>query len=174
MKSILLYIKRRSGLLQALFLFLALGALASCEEEYTPFDPVKQRETDEKLIQEYLKANNVDMSAVTKTNSGLYYQPLEAGTGPKVESGDNVEVKYKGYLLNGTEFDSNYDKPNPFEFMVGAQQVIAGWDEGLQLMHEGEKARLYIPSRLGYGQRPAGSIPSNSVLIFDVQVVDIK
>ncbi|GAA4433997.1 hypothetical protein GCM10023188_24420 [Pontibacter saemangeumensis] len=168
------YIKKRSGLLQALLFFVALGAFTSCEEEYKPFDPVKQRETDEQLIQEYLKNNNVDMAAVTRTNSGLYYLKLEEGTGAKVESGDNVEVKYKGWLLNGTEFDSNYDSTKPFEFMVGAQQVIAGWDEGLQLMHEGENARLYIPSRLGYGQRPAGTIPANSVLVFDVEIVDIK
>ncbi len=166
--------KNRSRLLQALLFFVTLGALASCAEDYEPFDPIAQQEKDDKLIQAYLQKKGVDMSAVTKTNSGLYYQKLEEGAGVKVESGDRVEVKYKGWLLNDEQFDSNYDSTKPFEFMVGARQVIAGWDEGLQLMKEGEKARLYLPSRLGYGQRPAGSIPPNAVLVFDVEVLQIK
>ena len=175
MEYLMLYIKKRSSLLQALFLFMAIGTLASCDKD-EPFDPIKQRETDNRLILEYMAANNVDTSAVTRTNSGLFYQLLEAGTGAKVESGDDVQVKYKGWYLNGTEFDSNYDSSAPFVLKVGAQQVIPGWDEGLQLMSEGEIARLYIPSRLAYGPKPGyGSpIPANSVLIFDVEIVDIK
>jgi len=174
MKHLTLYIQKRNRLLQALFLFVAIAGLASCKKDIEPFDPAKQWETDDKLIQDYLKANNVDMAAVTRTNTGLYYLPLEAGTGAKVESGDNVEVKYKGWFLNGTEFDSNYDSAAPFILLVGAQRVIPGWDEGLQLMREGEKARLYIPSRLAYGRYGDRSIPGNTVLIFDVEVVDIK
>ncbi|MHA6246491.1 FKBP-type peptidyl-prolyl cis-trans isomerase [Pontibacter sp. CAU 1760] len=174
MKHFTFMIQKRSRLLQALLFFVVLGALASCQKDYEPFDPVAQQEKDDKRIQEYLLKNNVDMNAVTKTNSGLYYLPLQTGNGNKVESGDKVEVKYKGWLLNGTEFDSNYDSTKPFIFMVGARQVIAGWDEGLKLMEETGKGRLYIPSRLGYGQRDAGTIPPNSVLVFDVEVVDIK
>lgn len=175
MKHMMLYIKRRSSLLQALLFFAALGAFTSCEEEYKPFDPVEQRETDDRLIQEYLKANNVDMSTVTKTNSGLYYQPLEAGTGAKVESGDNVEVHYTGTLLDGTKFDSSYDRNETFVVRpVGAGRVILGWDEGLKLMRVGEKARLYIPSHLGYGRNPQGGIPANAVLLFDVEVISVQ
>ncbi|WP_162051539.1 FKBP-type peptidyl-prolyl cis-trans isomerase [Pontibacter pamirensis] len=177
MQNIKSYLGKRSRLLQAFLFFATIGVLVSCsKDEQSPyyFDPVAQRETDDKLIREYLSANNVDMATVTKTNSGLYYQQLEQGGAVKVESGDNVEVKYKGWLVNGTEFDSNYDSTRPFIFKVGAREVIGGWDEGLKLMKEGEKARLYIPSHLGYGRYPQGGIPSNSVLIFDVEVVDIK
>ncbi|MFD3001109.1 FKBP-type peptidyl-prolyl cis-trans isomerase [Pontibacter toksunensis] len=170
------FLGNRSRLLQALLLFLTIAAIVSCSKDEQPlyFDPVAQREADDKKIQEYLKANNVDMSAVTVTNSGLYYQTVEPGTGPKVESGDNVEVHYTGTLLNGTKFDSSVDRGDTFEFMVGAGRVIKGWDEGLKLMKVGEKARLYIPSHLGYGRYPQGNIPPNSVLIFDIEVIGVN
>ncbi|WP_460925745.1 FKBP-type peptidyl-prolyl cis-trans isomerase [Pontibacter brevis] len=169
------YLGNRSRLLQALLFFVTLGILASCSsDEQLYFDPVQQREKDDKLIQDYLKANNVDMATVTKTNSGLYYQPVEQGTGIKVESGDNVEVHYTGILINGTKFDSSVDREETFKFMVGAGRVIKGWDEGLKMMKVGEKARLYIPSHLGYGRYPTGGIPANSVLIFDIEVISIQ
>jgi FKBP-type peptidyl-prolyl cis-trans isomerase len=178
MQNILVYIKSRSRLLQALLLFVTIAGLASCsKEEQSPyyFDAKKQRETDDKLIQEYLQKNSVDMSTVTQTSSGLYYQPLQAGTGVQVESGDKVEVHYTGILLDGTKFDSSHDRNKTFVVNpVGAGRVIAGWDEGLKLMKVGEKARLYIPSHLGYGRYPQGSIPGNSVLIFDVEVISIQ
>lgn len=171
----MLYIKKRSSLLQALFLFLALGTLASCDKD-EPFDPVKQQETDDKLIRDYLSSNNVDMSTVTQTNSGLYYQVVTPGSGPTVESGDEVVVHYNGMLLNGTKFDSSYDREEPYELMVGRDPVIAGWTEGLKLMKEGEKGRLYIPSRLAYGPNPqyGSPIPANAVLVFDMELLDIK
>ena len=107
-----------------------------------------------------------------ETESGLQYLPLQAGTGtvhpgPKT----NVLAHYHGSLIDGTVFDSSVDRGQPLEF--GLNQVIRGWTEGLQLMVEGEKVRLFIPSKLGYGNRPAGSIPAGSVLIFDVELIAI-
>ncbi|MCJ8166947.1 FKBP-type peptidyl-prolyl cis-trans isomerase [Pontibacter sp. E15-1] len=175
MKYIMFTAKNRSRLLQALLLFVTFGVLASCAKEYEPFDPVKQREKDDKQIQEYLQKNNVDMSTVTKTNSGLYYQLVEPGTGAKVESGDNVEVHYTGILLDGTKFDSSVDRNETFVIRpIGANKVISGWDEGVKLMHVGEKARLYIPSHLAYGTRGSYSIPPNTVLIFDIEIISIQ
>lgn len=177
MQNIKSYLGKRSRLLQALLFFFTIGALVSCsqDEQQLYFDPVQQRETDDKKIQEYLSANNVDMATVTRTNSGLYHQTLEPGTGPKVESGDNVEVHYTGTFLDGTKFDSSFDRNKTFVVEpVGAGRVIKGWDEGLKLMRVGEKARLYIPSHLGYGRYPQGGIPPNAVLIFDIEVISIK
>lgn len=173
------YLGKRSRLLQALLFFFTIGTLASCsQDEQSPyyFDPVAQRETDDKLIREYLSTNNVDMGEVIKTNSGLYYLKLEEGTGAKVESGDNVEVHYTGTLLDGTKFDSSVDRNETFVVRpVGAGRVIPGWDEGLKLMKVGEKARLYIPSHLGYGRRGSpGAIPPNAVLLFDIEVISIQ
>jgi FKBP-type peptidyl-prolyl cis-trans isomerase len=133
---------------------------------------------DEKAIEEYIKNNNYK-SSVKKTESGLYYVVQSQGNGPKVEAGKKVSVNYTGKLLNGNVFDSNTDPKfnhvQPFEFNVGEGQVISGWDEGLQLFNVGGKGILIIPSRLGYGSRGAGgSIPANSVLVFDVELLDAK
>ncbi len=137
----------------------------------------KQISIDEKSIDEYIKNNKY--KAVKKTESGLYYLVQSQGDGAKVEAGKKVSVNYTGKLLDGTVFDSNTDPKfnhvQPFDFSVGMGQVIKGWDEGLQLFNVGGKGILIIPSRLGYGTRAAGaSIPANSVLIFDVEVLDVK
>ena len=136
----------------------------------------KQGETDDKLIQDYLKANNIKAE---KTASGLYYTITKAGDGANVAKGQKASVNYTGKLLNGKMFDSNVDPSKghvqPFEFAVGAGQVIPGWDEGLALMKKGTQATLFIPSQLGYGPRGMGAdIKPNSVLIFDIEVLDIK
>jgi len=85
-----------------------------------------------------------------------------------------VTVHYTGTLPDGTKFDSSKDRNQPFSFKVGGQQVIAGWDEGLQLLQVGDKAILTIPSNLGYGERAMGKIPANSTLIFEIEVLDSK
>lgn len=110
----------------------------------------------------------------TKTPSGLYYKILQAGQGNKPVKGQTVSVHYTGMLINGKVFDSSYSRNEPIEFPVGVGQVIAGWDEGILLLQEGDKARLVIPSHLGYGSRGAGGvIPPNAVLVFDVELVKV-
>lgn len=126
---------------------------------------------EDKTIQEYMSKNNLKG---TKTASGLYYVQTQAGTGAKAESGKTVSVHYTGKLLNGTKFDSSVDRGQPFEFGLGAGQVIKGWDEGIAMMSVGEKGFLLIPSGLAYGSRAMGSIPANSVLIFEVELLGIK
>ncbi|PRY10636.1 FKBP-type peptidyl-prolyl isomerase-like protein [Pontibacter ummariensis] len=176
MQHIKLFFGKRSSLLQALFFLFSIGLLASCGDDTEPFDPIKQREIDDRLLLDYMVENGVDTSAVVKTASGLYYEQLAPGTGPQVESGDEVEVKYSGKLLNGTEFDKGTIGGSPTNpLIVGAGMVIRGWDEGLKLMQEGEKARLYIPSHLAYGRSGSrGAIPPNAPLVFDMEILDIK
>ncbi len=107
--------------------------------------------------------------------SGLYFVEKEKGDGAKVEAGQTVSVHYEGRLLDGTVFDSSYERGTPLDFVVGAGQVIPGWDEGIGLMNVGGKALLVIPSFLGYGERGAGqSIPPYASLVFEVEVVDAK
>ena len=110
-----------------------------------------------------------------KTESGLRYQILQQGEGKKAQKNDLVSVHYKGQLADGTVFDSSYKRNDPIEFTLGIGQVIAGWDEGIALLHVGEKARFVIPSALAYGSQGAGGvIPPNANLIFDVELVAIK
>ncbi|MFL1012201.1 peptidylprolyl isomerase [Flavisericum labens] len=110
-----------------------------------------------------------------KTDSGLRYQILQEGNGVKAEKGKTVSVHYKGQLSDGTVFDSSYKRNEPIEFPIGVGQVIPGWDEGIQLLKVGDKARLVIPSHLGYGSRGAGGvIPPDATLVFDVELMKVK
>lgn len=109
------------------------------------------------------------------TASGLKYIVIEKGDGPKAELQKNVEVHYTGSLLDGKVFDSSIDRNQPIEFILGAGQVIKGWDEGIALMNVGDKLRLIIPPDLGYGEKGAGDvIPPNATLIFDVELISIS
>jgi peptidylprolyl isomerase len=110
------------------------------------------------------------------TPSGLQYTVLRAGSGPSPASGQTVDVHYTGWLeADGTKFDSSVDRGRPFSFPVGAGKVIKGWDEGVLAMKVGEKRRLVIPSKLGYGPRGAGGkIPPDATLVFDVELLAIK
>lgn len=106
------------------------------------------------------------------TNSGLQYIVVKQGTGPKPSATDKVSVHYKGTLINGEEFDNSYSRGEPVEFPVGG--VIPGWTEALQLMNEGSKYKLFIPSELAYGERRMGpKIAPNSVLLFDVELLKV-
>ena len=110
-----------------------------------------------------------------KTASGLRYQFIQRGEGVASEKGKTVSVHYKGQLLDGTVFDSSYKRNQPIEFKLGVGQVIPGWDEGIQLLSVGDKARFVIPSDLGYGARGAGGvIPPDATLIFDVELVGLS
>lgn len=134
-----------------------------------------QSGVDDKLIQDYLAKKNIK---ATKTASGLYYKIDKPGSGPNAAAGKTVTMNYTGTTLDGTPFDSNVDPKfqhvQPFTFGLGQHQVIAGWDEGIALMNKGTKGTLYIPSPLAYGPNsPSPAIAPNSVLIFDVEVMDI-
>ena len=110
-----------------------------------------------------------------KTNSGLRYKILNKGNGPAAEKGKTVSVHYEGSLLNGQVFDSSFQRNQPRSFQLGVGQVIPGWDEGIQLLHVGDKARLVIPSNLAYGAAGAGGvIPPNATLLFDVELVEVQ
>jgi peptidyl-prolyl cis-trans isomerase A (cyclophilin A) len=110
-----------------------------------------------------------------KTESGLRYQFIQKGEGKKAESGKTVSVHYEGSLESGKVFDSSYPRKKPIEFTLGQGQVIEGWDEGIELLRVGDKARFVIPAHLGYGSRGAGgAIPPNATLIFDVELMDVK
>ena len=111
----------------------------------------------------------------TKTASGLEYWDIKVGTGAVAQSGHEVKVDYTGWLTDGKKFDSSVGTGHPFGFMLGASQVIKGWDEGVAGMKEGGKRQLRIPPDLAYGAKGyPGAIPPNATLIFDVQLVDVK
>ncbi|MFT7558130.1 MAG: peptidylprolyl isomerase [Flavobacteriales bacterium] len=115
---------------------------------------------------------NAKKEGVNVTDSGLQYCTLEKGSGSEQPNASSrVKVHYHGTLIDNTVFDSSVDRGTPISF--GLNQVIPGWTEGLQLMHVGDKMRLTIPSNLGYGNRASGKIPPGSVLIFDVELIEI-
>ena len=122
---------------------------------------------------EQFLAENAKKEGVKTTASGLQYQVLRDGNGKQPKATDQVECHYEGTLIDGTKFDSSYDRGQTATFPLN--QVIAGWTEGLQLMREGAKYRFFIPYQLGYGERGAGaSIPPYAALIFDVELVAVK
>jgi peptidyl-prolyl cis-trans isomerase A (cyclophilin A) len=109
-----------------------------------------------------------------QTDSGLRYKIIQKGSGAQAEKGKSVSVHYEGSLDNGQVFDSSYRRKDPITFTLGIGQVIQGWDEGIALLKEGDKARFVIPSYLGYGERGAGGvIPANATLVFDVELVKV-
>lgn len=111
----------------------------------------------------------------TTTDSGLQYAIIEAGDGPSPQPGDIVRVHYTGKLAGGTVFDSSYDREKPIQFVVGMGQVIPGWDEAVQLLKAGDKARLVVPAELAYGEKGVGEdIPPNSTLYFEMELLDVR
>ena len=110
-----------------------------------------------------------------KTPSGLQYEDLVPGSGASPSPGKKVVVHYTGWLTDGKKFDSSLDKNEPFSFVIGAGQVIPGWDEGVMTMKIGGKRKLVIPAALGYGAAGAGGlIPPNATLVFEVLLLDIR
>ena len=114
------------------------------------------------------------LQAPVKRASGLITQVLKAGGGDEAKKGEKVTVHYVGTLLDGSKFDSSRDRDQPFSFWVGEQQVIAGWDEGILGMREGELRRLTIPAELAYGSEAKPGIPANSTLLFDVELINVR
>jgi FKBP-type peptidyl-prolyl cis-trans isomerase FklB len=117
-------------------------------------------------------AENKKKEGVKTTPSGLQYKVITTGTGPKPTSNDTVVTHYRGTLINGTEFDSSYKRGEPASFPVTG--VIKGWTEALLMMPVGSKWQLFIPSELAYGERSQRSIPSNSTLLFDIELLKIE
>ncbi|MDP2783551.1 MAG: FKBP-type peptidyl-prolyl cis-trans isomerase [Sulfurimicrobium sp.] len=111
------------------------------------------------------------MAEIT-TESGLIYEDITLGTGDEAKAGQQVSVHYTGLLTDGTKFDSSKDRNDPFDFPLGAGNVIKGWDEGVQGMKAGGVRKLTIPPHLGYGARGAGGvIPPNATLVFEVELL---
>jgi FKBP-type peptidyl-prolyl cis-trans isomerase FkpA len=121
---------------------------------------------------EFAASLGIDLDAMTRTNSGLYYQDLTVGTGAVAQAGTRVSVYYRGWLPNGLKFDER-TSGTPFSFPLGQGYVIAGWDEGVAGMKVGGKRKLVIPPSLGYGSRSQGAIPANSVLVFEVDLLGV-
>jgi FKBP-type peptidyl-prolyl cis-trans isomerase len=138
---------------------------APAAEEVNSPDP----STQDQLIQDFIKKNNLNAQ---KTASGLYYVIDKKGNGKHATAADQVKVHYKGTLLDGTKFDSSYDRNEPITFPLSG--VIRGWTEGIPLFEEGGKGKLIIPSALGYGPNGAGGvIKPNEILVFDVELLQI-
>ena len=134
-------------------------------------ESAKAKTAETGMLQKYLKDNNI---TAKPTASGLYYIEVKKGTGAKAEKGKKVTVNYTGKLLNGNVFDSSVGK-KPLDFVIGQGQVIPGWDEGISMMQVGGKAKLIVPSTLGYGPQAMGEkIPAYSTLVFDVELLGVK
>jgi len=151
------------------------AAVASLQEKTMAAMQASMKEKAQKNLAEGEKflAENKTKEGVKTTDSGLQYKVLEEGEGPSPKAGDTVTVHYRGTLVDGTEFDSSYQRGEPATFPLTG--VIPGWTEALQLMKKGSKWVLYIPADLAYGERGAGNrIPPNSTLIFEVEMISYQ
>ena len=153
--------------IRTLALSLALTLTAACGSENSTVEPKIETTT-------FASSLGVDLSAMTKSSSGLYTRDLTVGTGAVAVAGKRVGVHYVGSLANGTQFDANGPTDAPFSFTLGAGQVIAGWDEGVAGMKVGGRRQLVIPPSLGYGSQANGPIPGNSILVFTVDLVSVQ
>ncbi|WP_296211311.1 FKBP-type peptidyl-prolyl cis-trans isomerase [Psychrobacter sp. UBA3480] len=142
------------------------------EQEEQFVKDMETKATENKAAGTAFLAENAKKEGVKQTESGLQYKVIKAGTGKSPKATDVVEVNYEGKLLDGTVFDSSYERGEPIEFPLN--QVIAGWTEGLQLMKEGGKYEFYIPSDIAYGEAGNAGIEPNSTLIFTVELLKVK
>jgi FKBP-type peptidyl-prolyl cis-trans isomerase len=151
------------------------AAVASLQQRTVAAMQASKKEQVQKNLAEGEKflAENKTKEGVKTTASGLQYRVIEEGEGPSPKAGDSVTVHYRGTLVDGTEFDSSYQRGEPATFPLTG--VIPGWTEALQLMKKGSKWELFIPSDLAYGERGAGNrIPPNSTLIFEVELLSMN
>lgn len=142
----------------SLFFILFVGCKKDTAEE--------QAKTDDKIIQDYLADNDLN---ATKHESGMYYIIDAEGSGNSPSSNSVIEIKYKGYLTNGTVFDETEGNSSA---TMNLSSLITGWRIGIPLLKKGGKGTFFIPSALGYGSNATGNIPENSVLIFEIELID--
>ena len=148
-------------------------AIAGVQKKMDEF--AKKQASETAAAGEKYLADNKAKEGVKTTESGLQYKVTKEGTGTQVAKGDLVTVEYEGRLTDGTVFDSTKNHNNqPADMPVVDGAVIQGWVEGLQLMKEGGEYTLYVPAKLAYGERGQGSIPANSVLVFDIKVNKVQ
>lgn len=144
--------------------FAVLTILSSCKKDDD--DAAKQAAIDEQIIVEYLADNNID---AIRHESGMYYLITDEGTGQQPTIASTVEVYYKGYFTNGSIFDQTTQGPVTFPL----QNLITGWQWGIPLLKEGGSGTFFLPSALGYGPSGSGSVPPNTVLIFEIDLVAV-
>ncbi|HVH13762.1 MAG TPA: FKBP-type peptidyl-prolyl cis-trans isomerase [Longimicrobium sp.] len=152
--------------MRRLFLLLACAlplAVAACGSD----SPTSIEDT------EFAPALGVDLSAMTRTSSGLYWRDITVGTGAVAQSGNTVGVYYQGWLATGTRFDGR-TSGTPLSFPLGTGWAIRGWDQGVPGMKVGGKRQLVIPPSLGYGAAGQGSIPPNAILVFEVEMKSVS
>jgi FKBP-type peptidyl-prolyl cis-trans isomerase FkpA len=145
-------------------------ALVSCHSgnnPSVPFDAGKQAAKDDSIIRQYIKKNNIP---AVKDASGLYYQIIKPGSGATATETSTIQVNYEGRMTDGSVFDKTGGQPVSF----GLNAVIPGWTKGIPLIKVGGKILLIIPSALGYGNNAAGPIPENSVLVFTIDLLNVK
>lgn len=147
---------------QLIYFTCLILCFAGCKKKKT----TNQAEEDEKIITQYISDHQLKANA---TGTGLYYVITSQGTGAQPNSASNVRVLYKGYLTSGSVFDQSQGSG----YITNLSNVIKGWTEGIPYFKKGGKGILLIPSALGYGSQAVGSIPANSVLIFDIELLDV-
>ncbi len=144
---------------------LLLGCALACSQDATAPDPAKLT---------YDPSLGIDITQMTHTASGLYYQDVTVGSGTAASAGSTVHALYSGWLHDGTLFGAAEDPNDPLIFRLGVGEVIKGWDEGVAGMREGGERKLVIPPALGYGNRANGPIPANSTLVFRIQIISVQ
>ncbi len=169
-----MYLSRNLLLVPLMTLVIACdgGSTESNKTSNTETNEAKSTMDDNKMKGEAFLAENAKKEGITVTASGLQYEVINSGSGATPTLSDTVETHYTGRFMDGTEFDSSVTRGQPLTFPVTG--VIAGWTEALQLMQEGDKWKLYIPSELAYGERGVGPIPPNATLIFDIELLAVK
>ncbi len=143
----------------------------------TPTHPLGAENQNQGLVLNGQKSNNVNPTAAQNMDvSQLKIEDVKEGTGSAVQAEDIITVNYEGTLLNGTKFDSSFDRHQPLDIQIGVGKVIKGWDQGIIGMKIGGRRILTIPSSLAYGQQGAGGgiIPANAALVFKIELLDIK
>ncbi len=146
-----------------------IQTLEELEAEEQKLEETAQKK-EMQLIVDYVATNQID---AIPFYSGLYFILNKAGKGKKAQAGKRVVVHYTGMFLDGTIFDSSYERNKPVDFVLGMGEVITGWDEGIALMKVGDQATFIIPSQIGYG-KGRGQIPPYTPLIFEVKLIDVK